>query len=80
MSTLSKMRTGTVESAAKTFINDGKNLADALYDRGVDTIIEVEKSMQEYSDSVLTKIQQKPVTSMLISGGIGFILALFLRK
>jgi ElaB/YqjD/DUF883 family membrane-anchored ribosome-binding protein len=80
MNTLTKIRAGSVETAAKTLIDDGKNLADAIYEHGVDRVNEVEKNVREYSDRVLTTIQKNPMSSMLISSGIGFLLALLLRK
>ena len=80
MDTLIKMRTGTVETNAKALVNDGKKLAEALYNDGRDTINDAEQSVKEYSDSVLATIQANPLSAVLISGGIGFLLALILRK
>jgi len=81
MDTLTKLnRPGSVKQATDALITDGKNLADAIYDEGVDRVSEVEQTVKEYSDTALRTIQRNPLTSVLISSGIGFLLALFIRK
>lgn len=80
MDTLKMSRPSSVKQATETFINDGKNLADAIYDEGLEKVNEVEQSVKEYSDTALRSIQRNPLTSVLISSGIGFLMAMLLRK
>lgn len=69
-----------VEDAASEFLNHGKKLANELYKEGVNQINEVENNAKEYSDELLKKIQENPLTSVLIAGGIGFLLSTLLKK
>ena len=39
-----------------------------------------EDSVKKYSDDLLKKVQENPLTSVLIAGGIGFLLSKILNK
>ena len=69
-----------VSDAANELLNESKKLANELYEDGCSKISEVEQQLKDYSDRVVKKIQEKPLTSMLIAGGIGFILSKLLKK
>ncbi|KGP62662.1 hypothetical protein EP47_10575 [Legionella norrlandica] len=69
-----------VGKAAADLLNDGKKLGNALYEQGVDRVHEVEDNLKDYSDKILKKVQQNPLTSVLIAGGIGFLLSSLLKK
>lgn len=69
-----------VEKAARVFINDGKKLANEIYNDGLNRINVAEVQVKEYSDEVLKKIQRNPLASVLIAGGVGFLLSMILRK
>lgn len=69
-----------VSDAASEFLNDGKKLAHELYREGLNQVNEVEDNVKEYSDALLKKVQENPLASVLIAGGIGFILSTLLKK
>lgn len=69
-----------VGDAANELLNESKKLANELYEEGINKLSEAEQHFKEYSELFAKKIQEKPLTSILIAGGIGFILSKFLRK
>ncbi len=69
-----------VEVAAHELLMEGKKLAHELYQEGAHKVTEVEDHLKEYSDQMLQKIQQNPLSAVLIAGGIGFLLSKILKK
>ena len=69
-----------VGDAASELLNEGKKLANELYEDGLHKVSEAEASIKEYSDDLLVKVQKNPLTSILIAGGIGFLLSSLLKK
>ncbi len=69
-----------VVDAANDLLNEGKKLANEMYENGLNKLNEAEDQMKQYSDQIARKIQDNPLTSILIAGGIGFILSRLLRK
>ena len=69
-----------VSDAASEFLNDGKKLANELYKEGLNQVNDVEENVKEYSDELLKKVQENPLASVLIAGGIGFLLSILLKK
>ena len=69
-----------VGKAAETFINEGKKLANELYEEGKTRVGDAEDSIKEYSDQLLTNVQKNPLTAILVAGGVGFLLSLLLKK
>ncbi len=69
-----------VSDAANDLLNESKKLANELYEDGLTKLNEAEQQIKNYSDQVIIKIQEKPITSLLIAGGIGFILSRLLKK
>lgn len=69
-----------VGTATSDLLHEGKKYANALYAEGVNKVNDAEESIKEYSDELLKKVQQNPLTSVLIAGGIGFLLSAFFRK
>ena len=69
-----------VAETASDLLNDGKKLAHELYEEGMSRIETAEDSVKEYSDELLKKVQQNPITSVLIAGGVGFLLSKLLKK
>lgn len=68
-----------VEEAAHEFWMDGKKLAHELYQEGANRVNEVEEQFKEYSDQLLHKVRKNPFTSVLIAGGVGFLLSKILK-
>lgn len=71
---------GEQESATSQFIEESKKKASELYEEGMNKAAEVGESVKEYSDRVLIKVQENPLTSILIAGGIGFLLSRLMKK
>ncbi|MBA2648924.1 MAG: hypothetical protein H0U75_04850 [Legionella sp.] len=69
-----------VGTAANDFLQDGKKLASALYEQGVDKINTAEGQIKDYSEELSKKVQQSPLGSILIAAGVGFILSTLLTK
>lgn len=69
-----------VGEAATELLTEGKKLANELYEEGLGKISEAEEQVKEYSDELLKKVQQNPLASVLIAGGIGFLLSTLLKK
>lgn len=69
-----------VSHAASELLNESKKLAQELYEEGLDKVSGVQKEAQQYSDELVKKVKKNPVTSILIAGGIGFLLSMLLKK
>lgn len=88
----STKKTGTVKSPngrskrtprssdASGLLHEGKKLAGELYEEGLNAVNQVEENLKEYSDEILKKVQKNPMTSLLVAGGIGFLLSTLLKK
>jgi hypothetical protein len=68
-----------VVEAANEFVNEGKKLAGDIYKEGLNRVCEVEENMKVYSDQIAYKVKRSPLTSVLVAGGIGYLLAKILK-
>lgn len=69
-----------VAEAAEALLNEGKKYAHEVYQQGIHKVSDAEDAVKEYSDKLVQKIQEKPLTSVLVAAGVGMLLAAFLRK
>ncbi|QMT60981.1 YqjD family protein [Legionella sp. PC997] len=69
-----------LEAAASQLLNEGKRKVNELYEEGVHKVNEVEENVKEYSDKLVRKIHHNPLASVLIAGGIGFLLSRLMKK
>lgn len=69
-----------ISHAATELLKEGKKLAHELYEEGLDKVSDVQQDAQEYSDELLQKVKENPFSSILIAGGIGFLLSMLLKK
>ncbi|HHF7345935.1 TPA: hypothetical protein ACPSKE_002004 [Legionella feeleii] len=69
-----------VGEAANHLLNEGKKLANEVYEDGLNKLEDVQDELKVYSDELLKKVQKNPLTSLLIAGGVGFLLSLLLKK
>jgi ElaB/YqjD/DUF883 family membrane-anchored ribosome-binding protein len=69
-----------VGEAATDLLNEGKKYANELYDQGLNKVGEAEDSVKEYSDELVKKVHENPLTALAIAAGIGFLLSTLLRK
>ncbi|MDI1351955.1 MAG: hypothetical protein PSV35_04170 [bacterium] len=68
-----------VAEAANELLNESKKLAHELYEEGLNKLNTAEEQVKQYSDHMLLKVQKKPLTSVLMAIGLGFILAKILK-
>ncbi|MBA2711077.1 MAG: hypothetical protein H0U57_10865 [Tatlockia sp.] len=54
-----------------------KNKACDIYEN---TVCEAHDQLKHHTDSLVKHVQEKPLSSLLIAGGVGFILSTLLRK
>jgi ElaB/YqjD/DUF883 family membrane-anchored ribosome-binding protein len=57
-----------------------KDKAGELLDEGRHQIESAEEHLKMYSEQVIKAIKEKPLTSLLIAGGIGFIISSLLKN
>lgn len=69
-----------VGNAAAELLKESKKLANELYEDGMSKVSDVEDNMKQYSDQLLKKVQENPLASVLVAGGIGFLLSKLLNK
>ena len=70
-----------VKKAASNLLDEGKKWANEVSEEGLSIVNEAEKNLKEYSDQALKKVQENPIaSSVLIAGGIGFLLWRILKK
>lgn len=69
-----------VVEAASDLLHEGKKWVNEMRDEGMDKANQVEQELKECSDQLLKKVQENPLTSILIAGGVGFLLSKLLKK
>lgn len=69
-----------IKEAAENLYDHTKVRAQDIYEGSKDKIRQTQENFQEYSDEIIQMVKDKPITSLLIAGGIGFILSALLRK
>jgi ElaB/YqjD/DUF883 family membrane-anchored ribosome-binding protein len=69
-----------IKEAAGELLHEGKKLADEIYKEGLHKVNEAEDSVKMYSDQLLRKAKQNPMSAILIAAGVGFVLSALLRK
>lgn len=70
----------SVSDATSELLDDGQKLANGLYKKDIHQANEVEDNVKEYSDKLLKKVQENPLASVLVAGGVGFLLSILLKK
>lgn len=80
MSRVDHSQKSHVAEAASNLFEEGKKWANEVREEGVHRVCQAEESIKECSDQLLKKIQENPLTSVLIAGGVGFLLSKILRK
>ncbi|MBA2652301.1 MAG: DUF883 family protein [Tatlockia sp.] len=79
------------KNKGKDLYNEGKNEAESLashlaesasnlYEEGKKKVNSIEDKVCDYSDELITKVKDQPLTSLLIAGGVGFLLSVLLKK
>ena len=90
MSNFNEMSANTKNKAKKLY-NQGKEESESLaqqitegstnlYEKGKRKVTDLENRIDEYTEELTTKVQEKPLTSLLIAAGVGFLLSHLLKK
>ncbi|CEG56976.1 hypothetical protein [Legionella fallonii] len=80
MDSLNKKQKAHVAEAAANLLHESKQYAHELYEEGLNKVNEAENNVKKHSDQLLKKVEENPLTSVLIAGGIGFLLAKLMKK
>ncbi len=70
----------SLNTGANDLIHASKQKAHELWSESRHKVSEAQESIKDYSNEVIHKIQNKPVKSVFIAAGIGFLLATLLRR
>ena len=57
-----------------------KKLASKVYKQGRNELNSVQHTFKEKTEKITQAVHKKPMTALLIAGGIGFILSAILRR
>lgn len=69
-----------INEAASELLHAGKRKANELWEEGMHTLNDAQDSIKSYSHEMVHKVQEKPLKSLLIAAGIGFLLSTLLRR
>jgi hypothetical protein len=70
-----------IRETASHLLQEGRTLANELYEEGKHKLFDAGENLKEYSDRVVQKVQERPVASVLFLSGLSLmILAVFLRR
>jgi len=69
-----------VREAAIELLNEGKKLSNEIYEESLHRIANAENNLKGQSEVLLNKVKENPLASILIAGGVGFILSALLKK
>ncbi len=74
--------TPTKETATKkeTASKSASSIAEERFEEGKKKISELETEIQVCANKLVRKVQRRPLSALLIAGGVGFILSSLLRK
>ncbi|STX28334.1 Bacterial protein of uncharacterised function (DUF883) [Legionella beliardensis] len=76
----SSSRHSDLSEAASDLLKDGKKVANGLYEEGRHRVAEVQESLRTYSDELVQQVHARPMATLLMAAGIGFILSTLLRR
>ena len=69
-----------VKNESENVYQQVKDSACQMYEEGKKKVSNVQDYLEEHSDELIKSIKDKPLTSLLIAGGIGYALSLLMRK
>ncbi|WP_419420583.1 hypothetical protein ACNVED_04580 [Legionella sp. D16C41] len=73
-------KSGNLSGATSDFLKEGKKVANELYEEGRQRVSDMQDSIRTYSDELIKQVHAKPMTTLLMAAGVGFILATLLRR
>ena len=80
MNTANRNQKSHVRAAAIDLLDEGKKWTNEVREEAVNRVNKAEEHIKGYSDKTLKKVQKYPLASVLIAGGIGYLLARILKK
>lgn len=66
------------DAVAKLYIN-GKHSANELYKEGKKKLSETQGALENYAETAIQSIKRRPLSTLVIAGGIGFVLGFLLQ-
>lgn len=60
--------------------HDIRETASHLYEEGKHQVENLKNYIDDYSDELIKMIKNKPLTSVLVAGGVGYLLAKLLKQ
>lgn len=69
-----------VKETAEDLYNQTRDKANSIYHDGKQKIQQTQDNIQDYTDQIIVLVKDKPLASLLVAGGIGFVIAALLRK
>lgn len=66
--------------AAESLYDDTSHKVANLYKEGKKAVSDAQDSVLEYGDELAITVQKHPFSSLLIAGGIGFIISALFKK
>lgn len=76
---IKKEKEKTLEHADALY-DQVKNRAYEIYEEGKKTASHAQDNLKHYTDNLTKYVRERPISSLLIASGIGFILSSLLRK
>ncbi|KTC89246.1 MULTISPECIES: DUF883 family protein [Legionella] len=65
---------------ADAMYKQAKDKANELYEEGKQAVCDAQDYFKESTDNLIRHVKENPLTSLLIAGGVGFILSSLLKK
>lgn len=72
--------TSPVADQTQRVLNETKKLGNQLYEEGKHKVDAVQANIRQSSDDLIQKVHEKPLHSLLIAAGVGFLLAHLIHK
>lgn len=69
-----------VADAAADLVRESQKRVNEIYEEGLQRVQEAQSQVADYSSELADKVREKPLASLLIAAGAGFILSALLRK
>lgn len=69
-----------LREAWRNYVDESKKIVNEVYLTGLEKINLQEEELASYRAELVTKIKQNPLKSVLIAGGLGYLLAKVLKK
>ncbi len=66
--------------STQALFDEGKRFMRHLFQESAKTIGVEEELFEHYKKNLVDKVQEKPLASILIAGGVGFLLARWLKR